>query len=811
MVPHAALFMATGAFAQNLPPSGVPPTVPTAPTTTSANHGNTNSPPLTFDPTIPQQRTPPTAPTVPESEKNILFVENADMASGEENTEPLTLAGNVRLRYNGYHAQCDRATYDRTLHLITLEGKVILDTGTQVVYGDLVQVNSRNNDFTAREARTIIPAGVIGPDIIEPVLLQGKIIRRRGEVYTAFNGQLTTCDFPNPHYKFGFRQADFIPNSRIILRDTTLYRYTKKVATVKYLLIPVHESNRPSIPPNVGRTEEEGYFIKFAINYMLNATLPGLLRIDIMQKKGIGLGFDQAYRLGANATGTLLLYSLRDRNRGVDNLNGRLNHQQYVGDTLTTIATDFQNNSYQSLSSNSKTATTTVTLSRNVDQHDTNISLTDTSSDYTTNRSNTTSYTLTETEHLGSVSTVIVRFNGSNSATDVLGLGASSSGRIEQDADIQVNSRLGIFDTTLKANRNLELKQTGDVAGSVPFTGTQRLPDLSLTTNTDRFSQSGLLSGFLRRIPASYTVGYGRYLDNVSTYTSGVAETHSAITDRVMFGFTPRDKTFELTPEGKLSLQTGGSFQQMVYREDAAQYILTGRSNLVEKLATKSSLGLTYNYLRPYGGAPAGFGLDQTGSANNLSANLTVETYRTRLALVSGYDILQARAQPEPGVLKTPWQNLALQLGLRASPVLQTRFTTTYDINHGKLLSVADRARIRGQNGFAFDTGVTFDPHLYRFPQVTEVLTLPLFSRDLTFSALTGYNGVTYHFNYKQFYLTQSFHDYEILFSYMEQPYGFTTQQGFNLSIRLKAFPSLRPPTTGQFGTPLDTGGGDTF
>lgn len=668
IVPLAGLFTATGAFGQNLPPTGVPTTVPTVPNNTSTNHNNTNTPPLTFDPTIPQQSARPTTPAVPDKEKNILFVENADTVMAEQNSEPSSLSGNVRLRYNGYHAQCDRATFDRTLHLITLEGKVILDTGVQIIYGDSIQVNTRNNDFTAREGRTIIPAGAIGPDIIEPVLLRGKIIRRKGEVFSAFDGELTTCDFPNPHYKFGFRQADFIPNSRVVLRDTTFYRYTKKIATVKYLLIPVHETNRPSIPPNVGRTEEEGYFIKFAINYMLNATLPGLLRIDLMQKKGIGLGFDQAYRLGAAASGTILLYSLRDRNRGVDNLNGRLNHQQYIGDSLATVSTDFQNNSYQSLSSNSQTATTTVALSRNADQHDTNVSLTDTSSNYTTNRSNTTSYTLTQTEHLGTLNTITLRFNGSNSTTDVLGFGASSTGRIEQDADIQANSRLGIFDTTLKANRNLELKQTGDAAGSVPFSGTQRLPDLSLTTSTDRFAQSGVLSGFLRRLPASYTVGYGRYLDNVSTYTSGVAETHSAITDRLLFGFTPHDKTFALTPEGRLALQMGGNFQQMVYREDAAQYILTGRSNLIQKLGERSSLSFTYNYLRPYGGAPAGFGLDQTGSANNLSSNLAVETYRTRLALVSGYDILQARAQPEPGVLKTPWQNLALQLGLRASP-----------------------------------------------------------------------------------------------------------------------------------------------
>jgi hypothetical protein len=81
----------------------------------------------------------------------------------------------------------------------------------------------------------------------------------------------------------------------------------------------------------------------------------------------------------------------------------------------------------------------------------------------------------------------------------------------------------------------------------------------------------------------------------------------------------------------------------------------------------------------------------------------------------------------------------------------------------------------------------------------------------VTLTALTGYNGQIGRFDYKQFGIVQSFHDYDIIYSYIDQPYGFRSERGFNLTFRLRAFPTVRPQTTGQFGTPINTGGGEIF
>jgi hypothetical protein len=163
------------------------------------------------------------------------------------------------------------------------------------------------------------------------------------------------------------------------------------------------------------------------------------------------------------------------------------------------------------------------------------------------------------------------------------------------------------------------------------------------------------------------------------------------------------------------------------------------------------------------------------------------------------------------GIKKNPWQNLSGQLAFRPSPVFQTRFTAAYDFNSGQLLDATNRIRLRGRNNSALDTGLRYDPRTKKFPQITEAATVPFFSRDVYLTALAGYNGVRRQFDYKQFAVNWSFHDYEYQFSFYDQPYGFRTERGFNISIRLKALPAFQPPATGQFGTSLDTGTGEVF
>jgi hypothetical protein len=93
------------------------------------------------------------------------------------------------------------------------------------------------------------------------------------------------------------------------------------------------------------------------------------------------------------------------------------------------------------------------------------------------------------------------------------------------------------------------------------------------------------------------------------------------------------------------------------------------------------------------------------------------------------------------------------------------------------------------------------------------VLETPLFGGDYNIAAFASYNGFSGAFDYRNFALTRSYHDYEVTLNYSDQPYGLrnTGERGFTFTVRLKALPFFQQSGTSRFGTALDTGTGEVF
>ncbi len=787
----------------------IPPPLPPVPQATPTGAGPDVSPltpALNLDAPPPRQDIPivlegPLDPsgaeTLSQDERGFLMVDHADTLDATDADQIVVLDGNVRMRYNGYLIFADHATYDTRNKIATLQSNVVVNTGRQLIYADYMRLDVRTRQFTSREGRSVVPPSLVGPNLLQPLRISGDTFGREGRNLVATGGFLTTCDFPFPHYRIGFRKATIIPNNRIVLRDATFYQYDRRILKIPYLAIPIRDQIRYSYLPQVGRTQEEGYFIKSAIGYALGALYPGIFRLDLMEKKGVGVGFDQAYQFASlAASGSLALYSLRDKNRGVNNLNGRLNHQQRIGTVDTSINSDFQNNSYNSISADSRTAQTTLTATRLIKASSTSVSYSFGTSDFSNSVSNTRAYSISQTQRLARLFSIRAGLTGnenSNSNFDTLTNTTSGTSTIQQVGDVRATGQIGIFDVDLNANKNLAARQTGTFGGGSFFSGTERLPDITVATDSRRLFGND-------RIPLRLALGFGRYIENPNKVQ----------TQRSLFNLDANPRPIALTRSG-LSLTLAGGLRQTFYSSDNAQYVLTNASSLQQRIGGSGALRLTYGYLRPYGSTPSTFRLDDVGAFNNLGANLDINGPRVRFSLITGYDIQRAQSDLSPGIPKNPWQNAAIQIALRPSAVFQTRFTGAYDINSGRLIDLTNRVRVRTAYGFALDTGIRFDPQQKKFAQITEVLETPLFGRGLSLVALTGYNGFTKRFEYKSLGLTRHLHDYEIVLSYIDQPYGFRTEKGFNLSFRLRALPSPVRSNTGQYGAALDTGTGEIF
>jgi len=789
-------------------PPAVPATLPapavptvTTPQPTSASPGGG---PITpgGGPLVPSARETPlpglgSGPTDPD---DVYY--SADTTE-ETATGTVIGRGNVVIGYKGYLLTGDQAELDTDRGIATFFGPVHLlgPTGqtAEVGPGGRLRLNLNRGTYTLSGARTVIQPEQVQAQIglIQPLYVSGGTVRGRPGFIDARDASLTTCDFPDPHYSFTAREAYVIPGRRLVGRNVSFYRRGHRVFSIPYLVIPLDQRlARQTLFPTVGQTPDEGYFIKFAFGYALAAALPGILRVEEFQKKGTGLGFDQSYGSADRPTrgsGLFTFYTLHDKSRNADDTNGSLNHVQRFGTVNATLNTQYQQNSYFAGLSRSQSQNTTLGLTRNVGGLSTSLTTTLNQNSFGFGQSQTLTSSLDNTYQQSASAQLETRFDFSQfNSPGFSGLGGSS--RQELDSNLDYRNRGKLYDLEVLATKYTQLSTS---SGSTRFLGgLERLPELRLATDAGRMP-------LLRLLPKTTRMDL-----SLGAFNEPSSLTKS---QRARFNLDLGTTTQKLS--GRSALDYGGSFQQGLYGDNTAQYVLNGSSAYRLRVGSRSTLGATYTYLRPYGYTP--FQFDYAGNTNLAGLNLSLQESRAfQLAVGTGFDF--NRTGSTPGYRATPFQTVSAQALYIPVQAVHFRTTLSYDLNNSRLLDLTNSLRVRGPDLLALDLSGRFSPMLHRYTTINGNLNLPFFRdrrEDAGFRAraLAGYNGVTSRFDYKGLALTRSWHDYELNLTYLDTPNGLRPGSTFNLTFRLKAFPANEPFATGQYGQALDTGIGETL
>ena len=793
-------FVPTDAGQAQTPPSQPPP---------SLNHPSASPAepvaPAMLPPTSTETPLPDTGDTNAEiasadPDKSVIL-DNAD--TFEQTTSgKWTGLGHVRVRYQGYKLSGDQvdvdtdkgtATFSGNVHLLAPNGQTA-DAGQSGV----LRVNLRRGTYTLTGARSVIQPEQTQMGLILPVYVYGGVIHGRPGLIDARGGRFTTCDFLEPHYSFGAREVYIIPGRRLVGRDVSFYRKDRRLFTIPYFFAPLNERlARQTLFPTFGQTPDEGYFVKFAFGYALAASLPGILRVEEFQKKGTGLGFDQTYGDPSRPTrgsGLFTVYHLYDQSRGVEDLNGTLNHTQRFGTILASLNTQFQQNSYYAGLSKSLSQNSSLSLTRAVGNLNTSLLTTLTQNSYGFGKSQTLTSSLDNTYTPTSASQFLTRFDYSQFLSPSFSATLPGDSRQELDSNLDYKNRGRVIDLELLATKYNQLTHTGS---SQFFGGLERLPEVRLATDAAR------LTGLDRFLPKTTTMDL-----SLGDFNEPSSQTH---TERARFDLNLGTTTKTVTRTS--TLDYGGDFQQGFYGDDTAQYVLNGHSGYRLRIGRKSSANVTYTYLRPYGYTP--FQFDYAGTTNLASVNLSEQESRTfQYSLGTGYDLNRTHSQF--GFRATPWQTVALQALYTPAAFLRFRTTASYDLNSSRLLDLTNTLRVRGSDGLALDFSGRFSPLLHRYTTLNGSLNLPFF-RDVSedagyrLRAIGGYDGITSHFDYKGLALTRSWHDFEASLIYQDSPNGLRPGSTFTFNFRLKAFPAYEPFATGQYGQSLDTGIGETL
>lgn len=730
-----------------------------------------------------------------------VILDNAD--TFEQITPGLwTGRGHVRVRYRGYQLTGDRVDVDTDKGTATFSGKVhlVAPNGQTADAGPdgALTVNLRRGTYTLTGARAVVQPEQTQIGVILPIYVYGGVITGRPGLIDARGGEFTTCDFLQPHYSFGARNTYIIPGKRLVARDVTFYRKGHRIFSIPYLFVPLDQRlARQTLFPVVGYNDQDGYFIKLALGYALATSLPGILRLEEFQKRGTGTGFDQTYgdaNRPKRGSGLFTLYRLFDKSRGVEDINGSLNHTQQFGTINANLNTQFQQNSYLAGLSRSQSQNSSLSLTRSVGNLSTSLLTNLTQNSFGFGTSQTLTSSLDNTFQASGTSSLETRFDFSQFNSPSF-TGAGTNNRQELDSNLDYRNRGKLVDLEVLATK---FSQLSNSSGTSQFSGgLERLPEVRLATDIVRLTGLGLL------LPRQ------THLDlSLGAFNEPSSQTHS---QRARFNLDMGTTTKKVTRRS--SFDYSGSFQQGFYGDDTAQYVLNGRTGYNLRIGSKSQIGATYTYLRPYGYTP--FQFDYAGTTNLASLNLAVqETRAFQLTVGTGYDF--NRTQSLFGQRAMPWQTLSAQALYTPSAFFRFRTTTSYDINNNRLLDVTNTLRIRGGDGLGLDLSGRFSPDLHRYTTVNGNLNLPFF-RDpredagYRLRAIAGYNGLTSSFDYKGLALTRSWHDFEATLVYQDIPNGLRPGSTFTFNFRLKAFPAYIPFATGSYGQPLDTGIGETL
>ena len=691
--------------------------------------------------------------------------------------DKVTATGNVKAVYQDYTITADSLDADLQANTAVFTGHVKLVTKQATVEGENLSMNLKTREWKLENASSRInPITLQGPQtkgggsptIIHSVALSGK----SDQQVAVSEGTLTTCDKEHPHYFFSAKDLEVYPDNKIVAHNVSMIGLDKKIFGLKTLLIPIRGLGQ-NLLPQIGSSAEEGAFIKAAYAYTATQKSTGILKLDLMQKRGIGAGIDQTFKTSLG-TSQASLYYLADRELGGSNITGSLRHQQKLGALDLNLTGNYRTHSYLYYPSTTSQDWQAV-LSHVTSKANTALSLRNFSTaGFGSNV--TSSSSLRHTQQFNSKLNGVVSLDmRSYNAT-----GMPTADR-ELDSAIELRQREDKYDLSLIASKRFDL-DGDEFTGDNFYSNLDRLPELTISTDSYRLGEKSFLG-----LPSRLSLSAGRYHE----MPSGVSS------NRMLLQWDLLGKNIDLSKKNELNLT--GSFRQAYYAKDMMQYVFRGGAVLTTRYSDYLKSRVSYYYQRPEGFSP--FRFDYTGKYNYLRAVTDYQdSDKLKWTLSSGYNFSQTGF---------PWQDVTFRLTTHPKPAYAFSLSTGYDVNRSKWRTLISQVRVLHGDRVGLELGARYDIETGKIGLARSRFDFQL-GKKWRVEGITSWNGITKKFDYKAFRLTRDMHCWEASLVYNDET-GFRENKGISLEFRIKAFPTADRFGIGQYGQAVDTSMGEYY
>jgi LPS-assembly protein len=252
--------------------------------------------PLPSNPLAPTDSAPlpPRDGTLPPPEQDKREFKLIRSGTFSQRGNRLSISGGTEFLAQGYRVFADTAEGDLGTNIWNLTGHVKVVGSGSVVNGERVTADLANRSYRAYDANTQLSPSLIKGQIKSDLYTKGReSFGTTGETRT-YDGSVTTCDKPEPHFELEADDTVVRPGRRAIFRRAHLKVFGHTVLALPFLSVPLDDRTYNNLP-QFGQSRDEGYFVKNRFGVPLKGDNFLNTRLDYMTKLGTGYGGEYGY------------------------------------------------------------------------------------------------------------------------------------------------------------------------------------------------------------------------------------------------------------------------------------------------------------------------------------------------------------------------------------------------------------------------------------------------------------------------------------------------------------------------------------
>jgi LPS-assembly protein len=218
-----------------------------------------------------------------------------------------TAEGNVVVLWQGMNLTADKVRYDAASHQMNATGSVVLTKGSSVLKGNKLDMNMETGQAEMDTTLLTIPDTGM-------TVTSGKLTRINENEFIATTSELTTCELPDPSWKFSTHTLKVNLLGYATGRNVIFYVKDIPVLYIPWIAFPVVLEKRSGLLfPRPGNSTNRGAQLDIPAYWVISPNQDLQFDLDIMSRRGIGTGLDYRYIRKRGSEGHLGIYQVYDQ------------------------------------------------------------------------------------------------------------------------------------------------------------------------------------------------------------------------------------------------------------------------------------------------------------------------------------------------------------------------------------------------------------------------------------------------------------------------------------------------------------------